>query len=270
MQWEELVEKKFTPKKVACAPLLTVIIPVYNSSENLTVSLESIKKQHYSPLEIIVVDAMSNDHTMEIARSYTPFVSRIYSVSAYNLFDMINRAISLASGSYVTILMPGSYYLSELTYDQFALVAVESKAPSLIYFGSIQHEMYRSPRQIYEPFSLDVLEAGYDPATLSACFFQIDLFEKIGKFKDGLNQRALLDLFFRIYQNKDLRVESIERFYVDFEKGYYSLATLPSFAKQTFSILSVYLGFGRAFRWFLSRFHFLRLTTKKIKKRLRS
>lgn len=269
MGWEELVEKKFTPEKAISSAPLTIIIPVYNSSENLAVSLESIKKQRYSPLEIIVVDAMSTDHTMEIARSYYPFVKRIYTVTKYNLFDMVNRAIHLATGTYVSILMPGSFYLSERTYDQFANVAEQKNNPSLIYFGSIQHEMARAPRQIFEPFERAV-EEGRDPATLSACFFHADLFEKIGTFKDFLTQRGLLDLFFRIKQNKELRVESIERFYIDFERKYYNFANIPSFAKQTFSILSINLGFWKALSWFLGHFHFMRLAKKKIKKSLRS
>jgi len=51
--------------------LISVIIPTKNSSKTLDKCLESIKKQTYNNIEIIVVDNNSTDKTKEIARKYT-------------------------------------------------------------------------------------------------------------------------------------------------------------------------------------------------------
>jgi glycosyltransferase involved in cell wall biosynthesis len=52
-------------------PLVSVIIPTYNSSRTLKKSLESIKNQTYENIEIIVVDNNSKDNTKDIALEYT-------------------------------------------------------------------------------------------------------------------------------------------------------------------------------------------------------
>lgn len=52
-------------------PLVSVIIPTYNSSVTIENTLKSIKKQSYDNIEIIVVDNNSKDNTKEISLKYT-------------------------------------------------------------------------------------------------------------------------------------------------------------------------------------------------------
>lgn len=52
-------------------PLVSVIIPTYNSIITIENTLKSIKKQSYDNIEIIVVDNNSKDNTKEISLKYT-------------------------------------------------------------------------------------------------------------------------------------------------------------------------------------------------------
>lgn len=53
-------------------PVLSIIIPTYNSARTLGITLESIKKQTYpqNKIEILVIDGGSHDNTLDIARRY--------------------------------------------------------------------------------------------------------------------------------------------------------------------------------------------------------
>ena len=51
-------------------PLVSVVIPTYNSSRTLLQCLESIRDQTYNHIETIVVDRFSEDETERIARKF--------------------------------------------------------------------------------------------------------------------------------------------------------------------------------------------------------
>ena len=52
-------------------PHVSVVIPTKNSSRTLSDCLQSLVRQEYKSFEIIVVDAHSQDNTVEIAKKYT-------------------------------------------------------------------------------------------------------------------------------------------------------------------------------------------------------
>ena len=51
-------------------PLISVLIPVYNSGKYLARCLESVINQSYDNLEIIIIDDGSTDKSEEIADEY--------------------------------------------------------------------------------------------------------------------------------------------------------------------------------------------------------
>lgn len=51
-------------------PLISIIMPTYNSEWTILMALEWIKKQTYKNYEILVIDGWSNDKTKDIAQQY--------------------------------------------------------------------------------------------------------------------------------------------------------------------------------------------------------
>ena len=52
---------------------VSVIVPVYNVEEYLDKCLESLLNQHYSDMEIVVVDDKSTDGSLNIAKKYEKY-----------------------------------------------------------------------------------------------------------------------------------------------------------------------------------------------------
>ncbi len=52
-------------------PLVSIIVPSFNSAKFIRQCLESVKKQTYKNIELIVVDNFSKDDTFKIAKEYT-------------------------------------------------------------------------------------------------------------------------------------------------------------------------------------------------------
>jgi len=55
-------------------PQVTVIVPTRNEEKNISACLQSIKKQDYKNVELIIVDNYSSDKTPRIAKKFTPNV----------------------------------------------------------------------------------------------------------------------------------------------------------------------------------------------------
>lgn len=51
-------------------PLVSVVIPVYNAGSYIREAIESILRQTYKPIEIIVVDDGSSDDSAEVVRTF--------------------------------------------------------------------------------------------------------------------------------------------------------------------------------------------------------
>jgi glycosyltransferase involved in cell wall biosynthesis len=78
-------------------PLVSIVIPTYNSEKTLAKCLESIKNQTYNNIEVIVVDKFSKDRTVEIAKRFGA------KVIVENLDRSVarNYGIKVAKGEYL-------------------------------------------------------------------------------------------------------------------------------------------------------------------------
>lgn len=84
-------------------PVVSVVVPAYNTGETLPQCLDSIVCQTYRNLEIIIVNDGSTDNSLEIALSYKNTDARILVLDKQNggLSSARNQGIRAASGRYV-------------------------------------------------------------------------------------------------------------------------------------------------------------------------
>jgi glycosyltransferase involved in cell wall biosynthesis len=83
------------------APLVSVVIPSYNSARYLGETIESVLTQTYAPVEIIVVNDGSTDATAEIAQSYP--VQYVYQKNG-GISAARNTGVFHSRGKYVLFL----------------------------------------------------------------------------------------------------------------------------------------------------------------------
>lgn len=83
--------------------LISVIIPVYNVAPYLRQCLDSVMKQTYFELEIIIVNDGSTDNSLQICEEYKLLDKRIQLINQQNSGVSVarNNGIKLASGDYV-------------------------------------------------------------------------------------------------------------------------------------------------------------------------
>lgn len=88
------------PRKNA---LISVIVPIYNTSKFLSLCLSSIIRQDYQNLEIILVNDGSTDNSLEIATSFAQKDDRINIINKKNsgVSHSRNKALDIAHGEYI-------------------------------------------------------------------------------------------------------------------------------------------------------------------------
>ena len=76
--------------KIINCPLVSVIVVTYNSSKYIIETLDSIKNQTYSNLEIIITDDSSNDMTMSRINNWLDRNKEIKKLSTDELKKNVN------------------------------------------------------------------------------------------------------------------------------------------------------------------------------------
>lgn len=90
------------------APLVSVIIPIYNAEPYLDQALESVEGQTYKNLEIICLNDGSTDDSLAIMRAHAARDERIVVIDKHNqgYGATCNRGLDESHGEWISILDP--------------------------------------------------------------------------------------------------------------------------------------------------------------------
>jgi len=83
---------------------ISIIIPTYNSAKTIKTCIDGILAQSYSIWEILIIDGVSSDNTIEIVRSYRDNRIRIFSEPDKGIYDAMNKGIDKATGDWLYFL----------------------------------------------------------------------------------------------------------------------------------------------------------------------
>lgn len=111
---------------------VSIIIVTFNAGKYLQDCLNSIKKQTYPNLEVVIADGASTDNTTDIIRNNADTVSKWVSEKDSGIYNAMNKAVTMTTGDWV-------YFLGA---DDTLLPAFSDMLPELqdkqtIYYGSV-------------------------------------------------------------------------------------------------------------------------------------
>ena len=83
-------------------PLISVIMPVYNTAKYLNEAIDSILEQTFKDFEFIIIDDCSTDGSKDIIKSYNDErIILLENETNLGIVYSLNYAISLANGKYI-------------------------------------------------------------------------------------------------------------------------------------------------------------------------
>ncbi|MCL0034860.1 glycosyltransferase [Dehalococcoidia bacterium] len=173
-------------------PLVSIIIPTYNSQRTLERCLNSIGRQTYKNIEVIVVDNGSVDKTAEIAQVCG---AKVHILTDVERSKQINYGVKMAHGKYVyrvdsdfildyDIVEQATARCEDEGYDAVSIFC--SPDPTISFWAKVR----KLEKDCYKG---ELLYAG-------ARFFRKDVFEAIGGFRENLIAAEDYDLYHRLKQ----------------------------------------------------------------------
>lgn len=117
-------------------PLVSVIIPVYNASRYVKKAIESVLKQTYGSIEIIVVNDGSQDDSLAIVKEIAEVNEciSVYSTENRGLSSARNYGFSKSKGKYI-LYMDSDDFLMNVKAVEIMVEEVLSDNSELLIFG---------------------------------------------------------------------------------------------------------------------------------------
>ncbi|MEM4680606.1 MAG: glycosyltransferase, partial [Nanopusillaceae archaeon] len=214
-------------------PLVSIIIPTYNSEKTIAKCLESIKNQSYKNIEVIVVDRFSKDKTAEIAKS---FDVKVFQIKAKERSEQKNFGVKMAKGKYI-YLVDSDFILdsnvvkeavNKCELEGYDAICIHNTSDPNISFWS---RVRKLERDCYKDDELNV----------AARFFRREVFEYIGGFDESLIacedydfHNRLLDKNFKIgrIESKEVHIGEPKSLWEIAKKHYYYGKTIGEFIKK--------------------------------------
>lgn len=174
-------------------PLISVIIPVYNTEKYLAEAIESVFAQTYRPVELIVLDGGSTDGSAAVAQSYVPRLTYLYQAHADSSVAR-NSGLQVAHGEFYSFLDADDIWMKDKLALQFA--AFQSNPVLGAAFGHV--EQFYSP-ELSEEFHTRIYcpqdwKPGYCSSTM---LVKRQAFWEVGPFDPDLSIGEDMDWYLR-------------------------------------------------------------------------
>ncbi|MGO9013517.1 MAG: glycoside hydrolase family 99-like domain-containing protein [Dissulfurispiraceae bacterium] len=193
--------KKQREVKFSYEPKISIIVPTYNTPENLLKDMiESVLDQSYSNWELCIADGSMHDSlTKEVLKEYSRKDSRIkvsFLSENKGIAGNSNEALSLASGDYIAFLDHDDELSPDALYE---VVSLLNEKPETEFIYSDEDKMNEKGER-YEPH----FKPDWSPDTFRSynyiCHFTVirkALVDKGGGFRPGFDGSQDYDLFLR-------------------------------------------------------------------------
>ncbi len=187
-------------------PLVSILIPCYNSASWIAETLESALAQTYSKTEIIIVDDGSTDATFEIAKQYARSNLKVIHQENKGQCAAENRAIREAQGNFIQYLDADDLLAPDKIERQIALLGADETE----YISSCEWaRFYESPEGAtfkYQPLwqdlqPIDWLVCAWENHLMmhgAAWLIPRQIIEKAGPWDERLSLINDFDYFSRI------------------------------------------------------------------------
>lgn len=185
-------------------PIVSVIIATYNRAKSLGTAIESVLKQSYHNIEIIVVDDGSTDQTKVVVQSYfkDSRVKYVFQENRGNNVYPMNKGAALGKGEYIAILDDDDFWSDHEKLKKQVEFLQKNKEYVLVGSGAIK--IGQNGKEIVRYLPPEKDEDIREKILVSSMFvhisvlFRKDAWEKVGGYDAEFGGAADWDLWMKL------------------------------------------------------------------------
>lgn len=185
---------------------ISVITPTFNSAKTIASNISSVIFQTYNNFEQIIVDNLSNDSTLNIAKeiySKNNCSEKLIIISEKDegIADAFNKGIRRAEGDLIAILnSDDSYFYLNLFKD---VVKIFNEKDILFVHGDILFKDRKFGTNVRKPLMCDLTVAM--PFNHPTMFFRKEVYDNIGLFDKSFRYSMDFEFVCRLLKQYDLK-----------------------------------------------------------------
>lgn len=182
------------------APLLSVIIAVFNDKVTLQQCIDSVMQQTYPNKELIVIDGGSKDGTVELLEENRKKFSYWISEPDRGIYNAWNKGLAQARGEWICFLGADDYFWNETVLERVSIQLEMLPTSIRVAYGQIMlvSDDGLSPSPVGEPWE-QVKESfkQYMSIPHVGTMHRRSLFEQHGKFDESFRIAGDYELLLR-------------------------------------------------------------------------
>ena len=97
-------------------PKISIVIPSFNQGSFIEETISSIINQKYPNLELIIIDALSTDNTIDIVKKYFDSINYFVSETDNGQAHALNKGFQIASGEICSYLNSDDIYIDNILW----------------------------------------------------------------------------------------------------------------------------------------------------------
>ena len=200
---------------------ISIITVALNSSKTIQDTIESILLQDYHNIEYIVIDAGSNDGTVDIIKSFGDKIAYFISESDNGIYDGMNKGIKAASGDLIGILNSDDFYPNNFILSNVAKTFSNYQCDAV--YGDLVYVKHYDTNKIVRywqagSYSASKLKTGW-MLPHPTFFVKRSIYDRFGLYNTELKSASDYEMILKLLYKQNISVRYIPMILVKMRVG---------------------------------------------------